>query len=230
MKAVLLWFAIIAMVTGDDVTDTTTDLLNAQRELTSAHERAESEYQINRNIISSYIAIVEQQLLDSFMDTYSEIHMLVDETTEIFNTEFESSPCIDTVRARWNLQVHRFGNRLSECLLNSVAEVNAWSEFVNNLHVSAQGTTNQFANAGVAELADLEGYVGSNLLSTGINERLVELLARSDLYFETFEEFRASVVNNEEEIIRQLTECDRAIAAASANEAREDLALARACT
>lgn len=56
--------------------NTTEDLLAAQAELSVGHEFTETLLQVNRNIISSYIEIVEQQLIDSFMDTYSEIQML----------------------------------------------------------------------------------------------------------------------------------------------------------
>lgn len=57
-----------------DVATTTEDLLAAQRELSVGHEFAETQLQVNRNIISMYIEVVVVQLLDSFMDTYSEIH------------------------------------------------------------------------------------------------------------------------------------------------------------
>lgn len=69
------------------------------------------------------------------------------DTTEIFD-EFPSNPCTNNMRARWDLQVHRFGQRLSECLLNSVAEVNSWNDYVNTVHHTAQATTNQVQNTG----------------------------------------------------------------------------------
>jgi hypothetical protein len=60
----------------EDHVNTTEDLLEAQAELSVGHEFSETMLQVNRNIISSYIELVEQQLIDSFMDTYSEIQML----------------------------------------------------------------------------------------------------------------------------------------------------------
>lgn len=65
-------------VTGQDILDTTADLLAAQRETTISHEFAELQFQINRAQISSYIEVVTVQLVDSFMDTYSEISYVVE--------------------------------------------------------------------------------------------------------------------------------------------------------
>lgn len=110
------------------------------------------------------------------------------------------------VRARWDLQITRFGQRLSECLLNSVTEVRAWNDFVNTVHHTSQATTNHVQNAGVAELSDRDNFVGRDSLGGHINDRFRDLLKAARPYLETFEEFRASVVDNEEEIIRELTQ------------------------
>lgn len=64
------------MFAQEDHIDTTEDLLQAQNELTMGHEFTEIMLQVNRNIISSYIEIVQEQLIDSFMDSYSELQML----------------------------------------------------------------------------------------------------------------------------------------------------------
>ena len=61
---------------GQNPPDTTSELLRAQNELSIGHEFAENMLQLNRNIISSYIEIVQEQLLDSFMNTYAEIHAI----------------------------------------------------------------------------------------------------------------------------------------------------------
>lgn len=73
-----------------DVTATTEDLLLAQHELSVGHEFVETLLQINRNIISSYIEIVTSQLLDSFMDSYTEIHN-IQEWVWIFQRSLNTS-------------------------------------------------------------------------------------------------------------------------------------------
>lgn len=67
-----------------EVVTTTEDLLAAQHELTVGHEFVETLLQVNRNIISMYIEVVTTQLLDSFMDTYSEIHNIQESVLCIF--------------------------------------------------------------------------------------------------------------------------------------------------
>lgn len=62
--------------TSQDVPNTVEDLLAAQAELTIGHEFTETLLQINRNVISSYIELMAQQIIDSFMDSYSEIQFL----------------------------------------------------------------------------------------------------------------------------------------------------------
>lgn len=59
------------------------------------------------------------------------------ETNEIMDN-FEPSFCKDRIRRRWELQITRHGQRLSECLMVSTAEVRAWNDYVNELHHSAQ--------------------------------------------------------------------------------------------
>lgn len=61
---------------------TTEDLLRAQGELSIGHEFVETLLQVNRNIISSYVAIVSSQLVDSFMDTYGEIHNIAEQVNK----------------------------------------------------------------------------------------------------------------------------------------------------
>lgn len=225
MKAAIilcLTLALTAFGQDEPINQTVEDLLRAQGELTIAHEYAELQLQINRNIISSYIEIVSQQLLDSFMDSYGEIHNQSDETREAL-LSLEQTPCVVNVLQRWDLQVIRHGQRLSECLRNSYAELDFWNDFVNTVHHASQATTTQVQNAGLAFLAETDNFTEREGFYPGINRRLRILLSSARPYLERFEEFRASVVDNEEEIIRELTQCDRALAASFNIEAREDL-------
>lgn len=117
-----------------------------------------------------------------------------------------SNACVAVVRARWNLQIHRYGQKLSECLLGSFAEVSSWNDYVNTVHHTAQATTNQVQNAGIAELGDRDTFTGRDSLRDHINMRFRNLLIAARPYLDRFEEFRAGVVDNEEEIISQLTQ------------------------
>jgi hypothetical protein len=117
----------------------------------------------------------------------------------------ERNTCVDSARNRWDIQIHRYGQKLSECLLNSVAEINSWNDFVNTVHHTAQFTTTQVQNQGVAVLSELNNYTGRDSLYGLINRRFRNLLTIARPYLDRFEEFRAEVVENEEEIIEQLT-------------------------
>lgn len=166
--------------------------------------------------------------------------------------EFESNECIDRIRARWELQATRYGARLSLCLTSSVAEIKNWNDIINNINRAAQTTTTtQVPNVGAAVLAETNDFVLRENLSRRINFRFRDLLFRFQPYLDRYEEFRASVIDNEEEIISELTQvimnfdwvifqnfisnsiiilqCDRALAAGFNNEARDDLELARRC-
>lgn len=99
----------------------------------------------------------------------------------------------------------RFGQRLSECLRESFREISRWNDYVNTIHQTAHSTTNQVQNAGVAELSDREEIVGRDSLYRHINNRFRDLLSAAVPYMDQFENFRASVVDNEEEVISDLT-------------------------
>lgn len=85
------------------------------------------------------------------------------ETTEIFDG-FTPGTCVNAVRARWDLQVHRFGNLLSECLLNSVHELNGWNSFLSNLQETAQLSTNLLQNSGEKNFLRAFFYLIKNFL------------------------------------------------------------------
>jgi hypothetical protein len=119
----------------------------------------------------------------------------------------EQNACVAQIRARWDLQSTRFGNRLSECLSNSVVEIKAWNDYVNSLHETAQfTTTTQVPNAGLSVLSDTRDFTSRERLSRPINFRFRTLLTRARPYLDRYEEFRQSVVDNEEEIIQELTQ------------------------
>lgn len=94
----------------------TEDLVAAQNDLTIGHEFGELFLVQNREILSNYLAIIEQTALDHFMGAYASIKNLSLETREAMAEFTEPALCTNHVRARYELQVTRFGQRLSQCL------------------------------------------------------------------------------------------------------------------
>lgn len=94
----------------------TQDLIEAQNELTIGHEFAELFLTQNRQLLSDYLEDIELQILRSFLDAYEDIKNTGVETREIMEGYVEPSFCKDNVRARWELQVVRYGQKLSQCL------------------------------------------------------------------------------------------------------------------
>lgn len=114
MKAFTI-FLVVALGSSHAQT-VTEDLLEAQRELTIGHEFSELFLMDNRQILSDYLARLERIALERFMGAYAEIKNTGIRTRDAMNEFEEPSFCKDTVRARWELQVTRYGQRLSECL------------------------------------------------------------------------------------------------------------------
>jgi hypothetical protein len=122
----------------------------------------------------------------------------------------EQNACVALIRARWDLQSTRYGSKLSQCLTSSVTEVKAWNAYLNELHETAQfTTTGQVPNAGFSVLADMTDFTSRERLGRPINFRFRNMLIRARPYLERYEEFRKSVVDNEEEIIQELTQVSR---------------------
>jgi len=227
MKPIFVCFAIFISVSAQDATS---DLMRGQAELTVGHEYIERQLQINRNIISSYIDVVSVGLLDSFMDTYSELHNIDTDTRAVFD---ELGPvgnfCLDDLRERWSLQYHRFGSRLSSCLGDAVIEVSQWNTDLNGLHSSTGARTNQVQNCAVDAMATMSEFTGTDSLYEATNRCFRILLRDNAGYLDLFESIRSDSVDNEFVIIDALTQCDRNLAAAFANESLNDIARATAC-
>lgn len=114
MKVFALFF-LFALAYGQEAPTVTEDLVAAQDELTIGHEFAEIFLVQNREILSDYLEIIEEIALDSFMDAYTYIKNEALATREAMD-EYESSFCKDAIRNRYELQISRFGQKLSQCL------------------------------------------------------------------------------------------------------------------
>lgn len=105
-----------AMASCQAQTTVTEDLIEAQSELTIGHEFSELFLAQNRGRLSNYLKIMEEQILDSFMDAYATIKTASIVTRELMAEFTDPSVCKDNVRDRWELQVTRYGQKLSQCL------------------------------------------------------------------------------------------------------------------
>lgn len=183
----------------------TNELLNAQRELSITHEFAELQAYINRNIISSYVEMMNEVLIKSFMGTYREMITIENEVLAALDG-MSPSDCLNTVRTRFNLQVSRHGIFLTRCMRNSRNEIQTWIDLTNDLHLTAHDTTNQAQNQGLASLSERSRIDSTESFHPPINRRLRNLLTSVRQQMDDFETFRASLVAEEEEIIQELTE------------------------
>lgn len=92
-------------------------LRQSQQELTWAHEFAEEFSVQNRQILSNALLMIEERILESFMNSYADIKIHAIETRRIMEEDYpEPSFCKNRVRERWELQVSRYGQKLGECL------------------------------------------------------------------------------------------------------------------
>lgn len=114
LQVILLIFAAIFGCQGQ--LTVTEDLLEAQEELRVGHEFAEIFLVDNRRLLSDYLERIENFTLNEFMNAYAAIKTIGLETTAEMDAFEEPSFCKDAIRARWVLQVTRYGQKISRCL------------------------------------------------------------------------------------------------------------------
>lgn len=107
---------LFALANGQAARTVAEDLVAAQRELTIGHEFAELFLVQNRGRLSYYLTEMELQILHAFLTAYEDIKITGIETRETMDSYVEPSECKDNIRARWELQVTRYGQKLSQCL------------------------------------------------------------------------------------------------------------------
>ena len=82
------------------------------------------------------------------MDSYSEIKQIGEDTSSVLNEITVPNVCHSRIISRWELQVTRYGQKLSQCMLHTVVEMKDWNRWINNGHAVAQRTSNQVQNSG----------------------------------------------------------------------------------
>lgn len=149
---VLAFLAFGCQASYPDIT-VTEDLLAAQADLTIGHEFSEEYLVQNREILSNYLSGMELEILDAFMTAYEEIKLVSIDTRAQMDEFVEPSVCKDNVRARWELQVTRFGQRLSKCLADSDRYLKGFTDDLNNLHDESRRYTVVIPNGSVNVLS-----------------------------------------------------------------------------
>jgi hypothetical protein len=110
-------FALFALANCQTANQTVTDeLMAAQAELSISHEFAELLMLQNRERLSNYLEQIEQFTLDTFLTAYGQVKTVGIDTRRQMDEFEEPSFCKDRIRARWELQVTRYGQKLSQCL------------------------------------------------------------------------------------------------------------------
>ena len=111
-------FALFVLASCQDVDriPVTEQLVGSQAELSIGHEFAELFLVQNRQRLSDYLERIELVVLDQFMGAYAQIKNKGIDTRQAMAEFTEPSNCKDAVRARWELQVTRYGQKLSQCL------------------------------------------------------------------------------------------------------------------
>lgn len=103
-------------VQGQTVTD---GLLTSQADLALGHTFFEETISQSRRDLSQFIENDVGQLIDSHMEAYESIKTTSLETTaaiDALEVDDNNRACINAIRSRWELQITRYGQRLSACI------------------------------------------------------------------------------------------------------------------
>lgn len=97
----------------------TEGLLRSQEDLILGHTFFDINVIMSRETLSSFIYRDTRAFADSHLDAYAEIKQITIETREELDgieTTPETETCVASAITRWEIQIQRFGHRLSDCL------------------------------------------------------------------------------------------------------------------
>lgn len=121
MKLLITIFLAIVAVKAQD--PSVTDILIAsQADLSLGHAFFEKNIAVSRSDLSKFIENDVRQLLDSHMEAYGSIKQTSLETTaaiDALEVNEDTEACLIAIRARWELQITRYGHSLSNCIETS---------------------------------------------------------------------------------------------------------------
>lgn len=119
MKALVAVLLTLGSVFGQEEETITAGLLRSQSDLSLGHEFFETNVIISRETLSSFIYSDTRAFINAHMDAFGDIKVTMIETTEALDEIVitpENEACVDGIKNRWEIQIHRFGHRLSDCL------------------------------------------------------------------------------------------------------------------
>lgn len=149
-----------------------------QQELSIGHEFAELFLTQSRARLSGYLTGMEEEVLDSFMGAYREIKVHGIEVREQMDAYDEPSFCKDAVRNRWDLQVTRFGQKLSQCLGDARRYFVQFTNNLNDLHDQSRVYKVIIPNAGVNVLSQLNVFDGRQNIRQEISNESRDIFFR----------------------------------------------------
>lgn len=118
MEKLLGLLLIFVAVYAQDET-VTESLQRAQAELTIGHEFFERTIVNSREQLSAQIYSDSRFLTESHMNAYAEIKTIVLDTTAMIDAlpvNPDTEECLTSARSRWEIQILRYGRRLSNCI------------------------------------------------------------------------------------------------------------------
>jgi hypothetical protein len=116
----LLALLLVVAVAGQEWEDTVTEgLLKAQADLALGHEFFEMNIIASRDQLSVYVQRDSSDLINSHIDAYAELKVIANETNAAIDAlpwTPETRDCITAVANRWQIQISRAGQGLSQCM------------------------------------------------------------------------------------------------------------------
>lgn len=168
-----IFIAIISAISAETVTE---ELLRAQDELNHSNLFVEHYLFRHRDAVTTLLAQLQLFSKDIFMDTYTEIKHLARDTEHIIR-ENEPSACRDRIERRFDLQVMRFGQRLSGCLAVATQIIKSEYSDLNFYHTDGQRLTVHTPNQSLNIISQTDIFEGK--FHFLINQRLRQLLSRA---------------------------------------------------
>lgn len=121
---------------------------------------------------------MEEEILDTFMEAYREIKVHGIEVREQMDAYEEPSFCKDAVRNRWDLQVTRYGIRLSQCLADAFRYFTQFTNNLNDRHDESRAYKVVIPNAGVAVLSRTNVFDGREDIRQEISDESRDIFFR----------------------------------------------------
>lgn len=120
MKTLLIFLFAVIAVYGQEMDETMTQSLQrAQAELAIGHEFFERNIVVSREQLSAQVYSDSRLITESHLDAYADIKTIILDTNALMDDlpiTPDSEECLAASRNRWEIQILRYGRRLSDCI------------------------------------------------------------------------------------------------------------------